>query len=197
MYAFDSLRWKNEFEKAVKEARREEIRELRVEIFDGTMTAVEQGQYMAGNGAVRPFKDDEMRRGTVFYSSALDASDVAPCGEKTLVNVMNEDCLVVADYLTFLGYNPVVLNMASPTNPGGGVMKGSGAQEENLFRRTNLYRSLYAFAGYAGQYGLQKQTAQYPLDRNWEAYIPLTPRCSEAQRVTDTRFSPTLTKCLS
>jgi uncharacterized protein (TIGR02452 family) len=32
--------------------------------------------------------------------------------------------------------------MASRSNPGGGYRKGSGAQEENLFRRTNLFHCM-------------------------------------------------------
>jgi len=56
--------------------------------------------------------------------------------------------------------------MASRQNPGGGVLNGSGAQEENLFRRSNLFASLYQFAGYAAQYGIVKSDKQYPLDRN-------------------------------
>lgn len=46
------------------------------------------------------------------------------------------------------GYNLAVLNMASSMNPGGGVMTGARAQGETLFRRTNLFRSLYQFTEY-------------------------------------------------
>jgi uncharacterized protein (TIGR02452 family) len=59
-----------------------------------------------------------------------------------------------------------VLNLASRQNPGGGVLGGSGAQEENLFRRTNLFLSLYQFADYAHEYGIKKHERSYPLDRN-------------------------------
>eukprot|EP00026_Physarum_polycephalum_P008685 Phypoly_transcript_08780.p1 GENE.Phypoly_transcript_08780~~Phypoly_transcript_08780.p1 ORF type:complete len:438 (+),score=128.42 Phypoly_transcript_08780:151-1464(+) len=38
--------------------------------------------------------------------------------------------------------NPVVLNMASMNHPGGGYRSGSGAQEESLHRRTNLFQCL-------------------------------------------------------
>jgi uncharacterized protein (TIGR02452 family) len=44
---------------------------------------------------------------------------------------------------------------------------GAGAQEENLFRRSNLFQSLYQFAPFAGEYGLRKSNYQYPLDRNF------------------------------
>jgi uncharacterized protein (TIGR02452 family) len=57
--------------------------------------------------------------------------------------------------------------MASRQNPGGGVLNGAGAQEENLFRRTNLFLSMYQFAPYAAEYGLVRSRYQYPLDRNF------------------------------
>ena len=41
----------------------------------------------------------------------------------------------------------VVLNMASATTPGGGYRKGQGAQEENLFRRSNYCQSLDTLPG--------------------------------------------------
>ena len=50
--------------------------------------------------------------------------------------------------------NPLVLNLASDYHPGGGVAKGSGAQEESLFRRSNYFQTLTKqyypiFDGYA------------------------------------------------
>ena len=167
VYAFDSTTWKDDFDRASSERQRDALSSLRINVWEGTMQAVNDGCYMAGSRIVRPFRDKEMRQGTKFYSQALDASGVAKTCEKTMVDVINEDCLVAADYLSFLGYNPVVLNMASAINPGGGVVKGSGAQEENLFRRTDLFRSLFSFARYAGQYRLERHAQQYPLDRSW------------------------------
>jgi len=64
------------------------------------------------------------------------------------------------------GLNPGVLNLASRQNPGGGVLNGAGAQEENIFRRTNLFMSLYRFAHYAENYGIKKSENNYPLNRN-------------------------------
>lgn len=63
----------------------------------------------------------------------------------TSVSVVNEDCLVVGKQMQDEGLNPAVLNMASAFRPGGGVMSGARAQEECIFRRTNLFLSLYRF----------------------------------------------------
>lgn len=53
--------------------------------------------------------------------------------------VTKEDSFDCAMRLISLGYNPVVLEFASGTNPGGGWRgKQQGSQEESLCRRSNL-----------------------------------------------------------
>lgn len=44
------------------------------------------------------------------------------------------------------GYSVAVLNMASAHSPGGGFRSGAGAQEENLFRRSDLFKFLHPSA---------------------------------------------------
>jgi uncharacterized protein (TIGR02452 family) len=62
-------------------------------------------------------------------------------------------------------------------------MNGSAAQEESLFRRTNLFRSMYQFTPYAEEYGLKRSRYQYPLDRrNGGVYTP------DATVIRDTRL---------
>jgi uncharacterized protein (TIGR02452 family) len=58
------------------------------------------------------------------------------------IKIINDDSLNVGLLLKDEGFNPVVLNMASMIRPGGGYMTGARAQEESLFRRTNLYKCL-------------------------------------------------------
>lgn len=57
---------------------------------------------------------------------------------KTNITVVNQDTFEAAQKFD----NCAVLNLASNYSPGGGVWKGSKAQEEDLCRRSNLYRSL-------------------------------------------------------
>jgi len=57
---------------------------------------------------------------------------------KTELSVINEDCLIVTLSLLDEGHNPVMLNMANPYHPGGSYRRGASAQEEDLFRRTDL-----------------------------------------------------------
>lgn len=60
------------------------------------------------------------------------------------LTVENQDCMVVADRLSKLG-RTCMLNMASYKHPGGGVMRGAMAQEEELSRRSNLMLDLTTY----------------------------------------------------
>ena len=54
------------------------------------------------------------------------------------VQVLQRDLLEQARELVERQYRVAVLNMASPHTPGGGVKAGAGAQEETMFRRSDL-----------------------------------------------------------
>ena len=145
-----------------------QVKELRVKEFRNTVEIVNQGHYVSESGKEYVFHDDSnMMCNTMFYEREIHIVDFPQCDETTIVEVQNIDCLYAGVQLKEQGYNPAVLNMASRRNPGGGVTTGAGAQEETLFRRTNLFRSLYQFAPYAEQYGIKPSHHQYPLDRNF------------------------------
>ena len=85
--------------------------------------------------------------------------------------VLNQDCILVTRDLVEQGYNPALLNMASLYHPGGGVLQGSGAQEEELCRRSTLAISLYQFSLPGGRYGdladmvrVKRRAERYPMD---------------------------------
>lgn len=81
---------------------------------------------------------------------------------ETKISVENIDCLEKAEQW---GRGTVVLNMASNSTPGGGVERGSKAQEEEIFRRTNLAVSLYPHHPIGqGRFGKQLDS-YYPLDK--------------------------------
>uniref|UniRef100_A0A1D1Z9Q6 Phosphoribosylformylglycinamidine cyclo-ligase n=1 Tax=Anthurium amnicola TaxID=1678845 RepID=A0A1D1Z9Q6_9ARAE len=77
------------------------------------------------------------------------------------IQVVDGDCLNHALELKKEGYNPIVLNMANAEVPGGGYLYGAGAQEENLFRRTNLF-----------QYHEPKREQWYPIPLFGGIYCP-------------------------
>jgi uncharacterized protein (TIGR02452 family) len=145
-----------------------QVKELRAKEFRNTIEIVNQEHYVSESGEEYVFPNDsDMMRNTVFYECEIRIDDIPPRDEPTIVEVQNIDCLYAGVQLKEQGYNPAVLNMASRRNPGGGVTTGAGAQEETLFRRTNLFCSLYQFAPYAEQYGIKPSHHQYPLDRDF------------------------------
>ena len=144
------------------------IKVLRATEFRNTVDIVNQGHYITEDGKKVFFpSDEEMMSNTVFYEHEFHLPETARRNEQTMVEVKNIDCLLAGVQLKGRGYNPAILTMARRRNPGGGVTTGAGAQEETLFRRTNLFRSLYQFAPYAGQYGITPSCHQYPLDRDF------------------------------
>ena len=92
----------------------------------------------------------------------------------TEVQVINQDCILATRDLVEQGYNPAVLNMASLYHPGGGVLQGSSAQEEELCRRSTLAISLYQFSLPGGRYGdladmvrVKRRAERYPMDNTY------------------------------
>lgn len=151
------------------------VKELRTQEYRNTIELVNQGFYTTEDGVHVTFPDmTQMERGTVFYSQEFTVDDIPACNEGTKIIVRNVDCLEEGMRLTNDGYNPAILNMASRRYPGGGVMTGAGAQEETLFRRTNLFRSLYKFTDCYAEHEWYKKyitpsgaDERYPMDRNF------------------------------
>lgn len=61
----------------------------------------------------------------------------------TAVKGFQADCVDVAISMKSRGLNPLLMNMASIFQPGKGVWKGTGAQEEELFLRSNYFKHLH------------------------------------------------------
>lgn len=145
-----------------------QVKELRSKVFRNTIDIVNQGHYITEDGKKVSFPSDSaMIHNTEFYDHEIVLHDMPKPDGQTIVEVLNMDCLLAGVMLREQGFNPAVLNMASRKNPGGGVVMGAGAQEETLFRRTNLFRSLYQFAPFAREYGIAPSNHQYPLEQNY------------------------------
>ena len=145
---------------------------IRIEIFNSTLALLRQGWYTAPSGlkVSLPSVAEVMASSELYrepFRVMLDP--VEPVS--TEVRVENRDCVLAAKQLIDDGYNPAMLNLADLYTPGGLVEYGSGAQEENLCRRSDLVLSLYQFSSARiRQYpdlGLILNDDQYPMDERY------------------------------
>lgn len=112
-------------------------------VYDETLNCINKNKYKSLSGKEIALPTKTLINGSRFYRKVMPAK---PERLKTFKNpkiyVENIDTLEKAKTM---GQRVAVLNMASFSNPGGGVARGSRAQEEELCRRTNLLLSLYLF----------------------------------------------------
>ena len=102
-----------------------------------------------------------------FYSSPVILQRSQKDRNKTIIEIVNKDSIDAAEDLIKSGYNPAVLNMACEDGPGGGVIGGCYGQEESLFRRSNLYVHMYPYCSHAAEYGLNRSSYSYPLNKRF------------------------------
>lgn len=81
---------------------------------------------------------------SVRYRGLLNSRTVPVLSGKSIIDIKNEDCIdaCVRIILLYPDSRVGLLNMASDLSPGGGVVKGARAQEEDICRRTTLYPTL-------------------------------------------------------
>ena len=163
-------KWLTNFIQASKN--KTNFRELRSDVFENNIQIIEQGHYFVESEKIAIRKC--YIANSMLYDKQLQPLDISTNQLRTKISALQADCLEVAELLLKTGHNPALLNMASRQNPGGGVFEGSGAQEENLFRRTNLYTSLFQYVDYGVRYDVTRNPYfSYPLDKNYGAiYTP-------------------------
>lgn len=97
------------------------------------------------NRVLKDFEKEPSVESTVYQGLKREEYDAFPkIVEKTEVEFVQKDCVYAAIDNIRLGFNPLLLNMASNFVPGGGVRKGCAAQEEELFRRSDYFRFLHS-----------------------------------------------------
>jgi uncharacterized protein (TIGR02452 family) len=144
----------------------------RIDIFNATLDVIRQGWYMAPDGhKVELPSVESVMEAAAMYSEPFRVMIDPTAPVTTEVRVENKDCVLAAKDLIDAGYNPAMLNLADLYTPGGLVEYGSGAQEENLCRRSNLVLSLYQFShARIYQYpdlGLVQHEDQYPIHERY------------------------------
>lgn len=143
-------------------------------VWNQTLDACKDGEYKIGNSKI-PLSNPGR---SVHYHNPQKLEKPNKT-YRTRFSVVNKDCLVVAEELgkEDITNKIAVLNMASKTTPGGGVTKGSFSQEEELFRRTNLSKSLYRYSEFGRAiYGFRQHKESsiddYPLSLFSGIYSP-------------------------
>ena len=144
----------------------------RIGIFNATLGLLRQGWYPAPSGRrVELPSAGEVMGAAVMYRAPIVLPGEPAGPVPTEIRVEDRDCVLAAKALIDAGYHPAMLNLADLYTPGGLVEYGSGAQEENLCRRSDLIVSLYQFStARVRQYpglGLVRHRDQYPMDERF------------------------------
>ncbi|MCR4965113.1 MAG: TIGR02452 family protein [Bacteroidales bacterium] len=163
---WDAQSWTLRFTGAQKPYSHPVIKQLRQEVFFHTQQIVKAGRYQLQNGReVQLPLYERIAEESCFYKKKLPAV-VRDHRYDMHVEVVARDCLAFANELLRQGVPEVcVLNMASATMPGGGVLNGSGAQEEYLFRCSDYYRSLYQYSGFGQMFDVPHAADSYPMHK--------------------------------
>lgn len=168
---WDVQDWLQYFEEG---KRHHETHAARAEVFQSTVRLVEAGTYVSQNRklvALSKYLNSNNINDNHFYYKEITPTQITE-HYQTTYQVVNEDCLAFAHGLLQKDSKDdlCVLNLASASNPGGGVYGGAGAQEEYLFRCSDYYRFLFQYASKfdCRDYGIEpNQRYRYPLERNF------------------------------
>ena len=127
-------------------------------------------RYTADQALVQAVR--ESTESQVFISEKSTVNVPVPSKtEKAKVIVSGKRSLEAAERYAKQGKTVCVLNFASATNPGGGVVNGSSAQEECICRCTTLYPCLNTDQMWNVFYSPHRKTAN-PLYNNDCIYTP-------------------------
>ena len=164
--SWDANQWRKDFEASTT---RDSTREERKKVWESTLAIVNAGRYVCQNGVMVKLQlNPNILAESKFYKDEIPAL-AAKTRYNTLYSVHAGDCLEFAKSLHDLDNSDdlCVLNLASYSNPGGGVINGAGAQEEYLFRCSDYFRSLFQYGMYCKQYGIPPASDSYPLDKDF------------------------------
>lgn len=110
-----------------------------ITVFEETENIISIGGYKDSSGDWHEVGKPE---GQTFYRTLKPTEKGLEFNDPPKIYVEEIDTLQKAKEL---GPDCAILNMASSFKPGGGVLKGATAQEEDICRRSNLYPSLLQY----------------------------------------------------
>jgi uncharacterized protein (TIGR02452 family) len=139
-----------------------------IHIFNETQQASQHGYIVNGICVkIDPTALSTMQKGTTIYQHCPHFVGIKN-RFMTQHNVVNKDSLCAAKDLIDQGERPLVLNLANAQSPGGGVQRGSKAQEEDIMRCSNYSFALFPWLN-------PSLAAQLPQSANMPKYrIPET-----------------------
>lgn len=148
------------------------MREENINILNDTLNIMNKGHYTCGNKVVSlKLSISQMKEVCVLLPD--DVSDIAgsrgfkhvPAAGQLGVSCVNTDSYTLAreraKYAGTFKNRVLVLNLANPVNPGGGVRRGAKAQEEDLCRKSSLLLSLES----------EKASAYYSYNKSLNTYM--------------------------
>lgn len=141
-------------------------RERLIQVFEDTR------QFIRENPALAQ-KAEEARQATEFYPVEEYPQISAQPGRAGTIRVSKHKTFEAATAIhqSHPEWRIAVLNFASATTPGGGVTKGSSAQEESLCRCSTLYPALTSNALWDAYYSVNRE-ARNPLYTDALIYTP-------------------------
>ena len=141
-------------------------RERLIQVFEDTKTFIREESTLAQKAA-------EARQATEFYPAEVYPQISAQPDKAGAIRFKKHKTFEAAMLLhrEHKDWRIAVLNFASATTPGGGVTKGSSAQEESLCRCSTLYPALTAPSLWDDYYSVNR-AARNPLYTNALIYTP-------------------------
>ncbi|CAF0743165.1 unnamed protein product [Adineta steineri] len=187
-YKWNAQIWLEQLKRSISMNSNKTIHLLRMTVMLNTIGILCKKSYIVDNREVKLNVNSKLR--TIIYNhrSKLKRSDKMSLTTvpypKTNVYVVRDDYFIVYEQLIQKGKRPVLVNIANTTNYNDGYKKGEEGQEEDLFRRSDCFRSLdidlekillkpseHSYCSHTCQLeSLSKDFPMYPIDEYGAIY---------------------------
>lgn len=176
--AFNSVQFAKDYEDARKDNNRDKLNAMRTAIQEQTLEITAPLDSHPAKIVTSEIKQTSAKIPEAKQEVEESKEKIS---HKTKIRVVQQDCLYAAQALyKETGRIATVLNMANEHYKGGGYLRGMGAQEEDLFRRTTIVKHLNPQAydtenGFGGDnkalYSSSVEVFRYGADQGY-AFLP-------------------------